>query len=394
MSARSSSRRRRLWELPVRAHCPVIGVCLPISVLRKIVNKALRGEVAGDDYDLHIGAVVECANRNALSEMLQKQMEQRFATTIILFAAAKTGEALWESWVKAVERGDVAGAFWAALTHPRCDEALESGLIRDMHMLQHQAGASQRADLRRMEVLQAEHAALEEEFHRLQERHARQMSEKINQVVQMNSELASLRVSIKARDGAIESLTNELSTLRDTLPDLKDRIRQQLRLNDVTQRLVDAESRTQDLESELSELKQRLSERDSKPQEEQSSPIPETMSTESAGLQDRNVLCVGGRTGNVTAYRQLIERKGGHFAYHDGGIEDSQSLLDSSLSAADMVICQTGCISHNAYWRVKDFCKRHGKQCVFVDNPSASSLARSLDEVFVMDRKSVSRLET
>jgi hypothetical protein len=48
------------------------------------------------------------------------------------------------------------------------------------------------------------------------------------------------------------------------------------------------------------------------------------------------------------------------------------------LAAADLVICQTGCISHDAYWRVKDHCKRHHKRCVFVDKPSASSLRRAL----------------
>ena len=73
-----------------------------------------------------------------------------------------------------------------------------------------------------------------------------------------------------------------------------------------------------------------------------------------------------------------IEQAGGQFAHHDGGIDDKHSALDAVLAAADLVICQTGCISHNAYWRVKDFCKRMGKQCVFVDNPSATSFSRSL----------------
>ena len=54
--------------------------------------------------------------------------------------------------------------------------------------------------------------------------------------------------------------------------------------------------------------------------------------------------------------------------------------IQASLAAADLVICQTGCISHNAYWRVKDFCKRTGKRCVFVNNPSASSLSKSLSD--------------
>ncbi|MBI3711682.1 MAG: DUF2325 domain-containing protein, partial [Burkholderiales bacterium] len=97
-------------------------------------------------------------------------------------------------------------------------------------------------------------------------------------------------------------------------------------------------------------------------------------------LQQRNVLCVGGRSGNVSSYRDLIERVGGRFIHHDGGMEDNSSLLESSLAAADLVICQTGCISHSAYWRVKEFCKRTGKRCVFVENPSVSSLARGLQQ--------------
>jgi len=44
------------------------------------------------------------------------------------------------------------------------------------------------------------------------------------------------------------------------------------------------------------------------------------------------------------------------------------------------VICQTGCIRHSAYWRVRDHCKRTGMRCVFIDNPGISSLARGLPE--------------
>jgi hypothetical protein len=93
------------------------------------------------------------------------------------------------------------------------------------------------------------------------------------------------------------------------------------------------------------------------------------------------VLCVGGRSGNVATYRALVEGGGAHFAHHDGGLEDNVKLLDASLAAADLVICQTGCISHGAYWRVKAHCKRTGKRCVFIDNPSISSLARGLQLV-------------
>jgi hypothetical protein len=68
-------------------------------------------------------------------------------------------------------------------------------------------------------------------------------------------------------------------------------------------------------------------------------------------------------------------------ADHDGGEEHSASQLESTLAAADLVICQAGCVSHNAYWRVKDPCKRNGKRCVFVETPRSAALARALADV-------------
>ncbi len=44
----------------------------------------------------------------------------------------------------------------------------------------------------------------------------------------------------------------------------------------------------------------------------------------------------------------------------------SGPALADSLAAADWVICQTGCISHDDYWRVQDHCRRTGKTCILV----------------------------
>ena len=52
--------------------------------------------------------------------------------------------------------------------------------------------------------------------------------------------------------------------------------------------------------------------------------------------------------------------------------------LDASLAAADLVICQTGCLSHDDYWRVQDHCRRTGKPCILVDQPLAVREAQAL----------------
>ncbi|WP_079416609.1 DUF2325 domain-containing protein [Thiomonas intermedia] len=56
--------------------------------------------------------------------------------------------------------------------------------------------------------------------------------------------------------------------------------------------------------------------------------------------------------------------------------EADPAALASSLRAADLVICQTGCVSHGAYWRVEDYCRRTGKPCVLVDQPEALRIVR------------------
>lgn len=50
--------------------------------------------------------------------------------------------------------------------------------------------------------------------------------------------------------------------------------------------------------------------------------------------------------------------------------------LEASLQAADLVICQTGCLSHGDYWRVQDHCKRTGKLCMLVDQPEGVQIVR------------------
>lgn len=49
--------------------------------------------------------------------------------------------------------------------------------------------------------------------------------------------------------------------------------------------------------------------------------------------------------------------------------------LEGSFEAADLVICQTGCLSHGAYWRVQDHCRRTGKTCVLVEQSAVASIA-------------------
>lgn len=367
----TGSRRRRIWELPVRCHCPLVGVCLPLQTLRRLVNRAAGGEVQGDDYEVHVGSVSECVSRNRLSEALQNELERRYMQTISRFRQAKTTEAVQVLWIEAVNKGDVAGALWAALTHPRCDPALQEMLCRDMHMLQHQAGACIRADISRLNALAEQNALLASRFEEGQRRTVRLLGERDEELRSQEAQCARLRSELIGKEAQASALNAELAALKASIPNLESRARLQEKIDRLTARAREANAQI----ALLQQAPAPLHPAGLQPEPEapsSSAPVP-------LDLHDRSVLCVGGRSGSVATYRELIEGVGGKFAHHDGGREDNVRQLETTLAAADLVICQTGCISHQAYWRVKDYCKRHGKRCVFVDNPSISSLARSMN---------------
>lgn len=84
-AGRTGSRRRRIWELGAHAHCPVVGVCLPIHSLRRLVDKAVGGEAVAGDYELHCGVIAECTRRTPMAEAVQRELDRRYAIADIVF---------------------------------------------------------------------------------------------------------------------------------------------------------------------------------------------------------------------------------------------------------------------------------------------------------------------
>ena len=382
------SRRRRLWDLDGHAHCPVVGVCLPIAALRRLLNRVLGGQAVADDYELHCGVITECKLRTPISEAVQKELDRRYMPALRLAAKAKTTEALAVYWHEASAGKDLAGAFWAVLTHARCTSTLEHAVLGEVHMLQHQVGSATRADLARFEALIDENAVLSRALGAAQQRSTRQVAEHTRQAEQRQAELVRVRAELIGRDTALAMAREQLQSLEEAAPGLRSRFelareeqRQGEQIHDLQRALLQSQQEAERQRRRADEAMLELQHRDT--QRKVVTDPDDAMASHDglAALQNRAVLCVGGRTAVVPVYRQLIERTGGRFMHHDGGEEDSAAKLDSTLAAADLVICQTGCISHDAYWRVKDHCKRTGKRCVFVDTPSRAGLERALNEV-------------
>jgi len=379
----TGSARRRLWEMGSSAACPVTGVCLDLPELQKLARKSGLSVDGCSDYEVHSLVLQACRSRSSMAEQLQRELDRRYARQIQQSQRFKTTEALAESWAHNSLGANWAGDFWALLTHPRCSADLENQVLGQVHMLQHQVGMAARADITQLKEVLAENKRLAQELAAAQQRLQTQAAEQAAAQQAWQTECAELRASLIRAD-AVRELT-QAASLAAKVPNAAALSRQ--RQAEGKQRLADHNEKLLMRKLRRESEEQANAVRPGKPgrtpmaTEVAQGATLDTSTPPVVDLTDRTVLCVGGRTQGIPVYRQVIENRGARFVHHDGGEEEKASRLGNQLQAADVVICQVGCISHGAYWRVKEHCKRTGKPCLFVEMPSRSALERALGQL-------------
>lgn len=381
VSTTSASRRRKLWEIQHKFHCPVIGVCFDCDELRRLMNKVMHLPGDASDFVLHTTAVGNCEERSRLAEILQKTLEKRCQLVVRQYAALKTEPDLRAAWRAACKEGkNIPAALWVCWTHPACSEQLEQEIYADIHMIQHQLGSHARTDQNAMKSLQVENAELRRRLDMSQAETEELRQKRAAQANEAAQTIAQLRAELVAKEAWAANVSRESASLREAMPDMASHQK-------LSQRLAETEARAKESRLQADELVQEVSRlRDFARYAEETI---ESLTREDDALEEvpeshlsgKCVLCVGGRSGAVNSYREVVEQSGGRFMHHDGGIEESLHRIDGALAAADIVICQAGCISHNAYWRVKEQCKRTGKPCMFVKTSGVTSFGRVVNEL-------------
>lgn len=384
--ARPINRRLKLWELEEKHHCPVVGTCLKLEDIKKIARQSGFGGRDFDEYTLHVEAVSVSLDRNPTSEAMHKLLDRRYDLFLRRFEKARTVADVLALWKQHLERGEVAGAMWAALTHKAGSRDVRHAVYADVHMLSHQVGAGQAADLRRLEWLDREYARLIEREKAESARHGREISARDARIQQLERET----VEIRQRAQEASPLRQRLEALESGLA-MTDMARRLMNLTDEAARLRERnaalQARVDALDAECRSLREEIDaatrEHDALERMWLGDPQGdgdcdgECLSCPSQ-LHGRCVLCVGGRTPLLPQYRQLAERLGVRLIHHDGGKEESLSRLPALLASSDAVICPTDCVSHPAYFQLKQHCKQAGKPCVLARTSGVASFAAAL----------------
>ncbi|MBT3023213.1 MAG: DUF2325 domain-containing protein [Candidatus Thiodiazotropha sp. (ex Lucina aurantia)] len=381
-ASRPAGRRHKLWELEDRLHCPVIGTCLSIDDLKRVVRQSgVVIQARATDFDYHVTLAHAAGEKSRVTKNLQKLLDKRFTRHIRKLSKVRNEEELASHWEQALADDEIPGMFWAVVTHPAISKTLSNRIYGEIHMLSHLSGRSHRKALARIPILEAERDSLEETLKKQRAINEEQLNERdrrindleqlvtrlrqelaINGVAQTDPDSATLKDALDSQQRRNDWLTMNLAATRRELDEQTNKVTAVNELLNENRELLSTS------EKKLAQLMHRLSS-DRPP----TSTIP--------NLAGRKVVYIGGRRSLAPHLRSVVEGCHGNFILHDGGVEDSRANLDSKLTGADVVFCPIDCVSHDACLRVKRCCKRNNTMFIPLRSSGITSLLNGLEQV-------------
>ncbi len=350
---------RRLWQLSTQAHELLLGTSFTPDALKReaarVLGRMHHGVciLKGRDVDVLYSLVHDMVTRNPVSEAFDKRLNERHALTVRRMAAMRDVDALQDAWRQSLASDTMPAALWALVTHP-LGAALEASALYDARgwVFEHcrRSVAVTQAQTQAQDALQDARRQVEE----LRARLAAQQQQACSELAAARTKQARLIGELARWQASVGTPQRAAAPARAVPHHRRSQTSAHLAEPDIVMTVPTVASQ---------------------PVQEEPASRTETAS-QPIVVQGRRVLCVGGIQHAVARYRSRIERLGGHFEHHDGGLEDSVQALDGRLSRAEIVICQAGCINHEAYQRVKRHCQRTGTTCLYLDRPSLSRLDR------------------
>lgn len=194
-----------------------------------------------------------------------------------------------------------------------------------------------------------EHHALLAQYGRVQARCSTQLGAQARQIEQLQAEALRLRAALVARETALAWTREDLHALETAAPGLPRR-----------------RALARQVETLVQRVQQLMRERLGRPWR---AAAHAQVGRTAGGLPGgASVLCLA-RDASGALLAQCVVGDAAPDSPERLPPSEAEARLEASLVAADLVICQTGCLSHGAYWRVQDHCRRTGKPCVLVDQP-------------------------
>lgn len=357
-AAKSGAQRLRTWEIPSTFHCSIIGTCLTTGELRQLLIRAGQEDArTATDHALHGRGVRLAGQRDQAARLLNKALDRRHENSIRRLPREAGEETLRAIWRESFDRGDIAGPYWALMSHPASPPALVREIFGEVHMLSHLVGSASRLDIARLTRLERE---LEAEKDRSRRQQARLKA------------AAAERTGLQQRVGELDewitrARASAIAAGRSTRAGERRRYAEEdagaARADALAHRLAEAEERGHALQRELEQL-QDLSHSILRENEALEAAVAAHLQAGRGAASPSPagpVLYVGGRRNLFDHLRAYAESRNVELLLHDGGMEDSTTMLPALVGQAATVLFPVDHISHTAVGLVKRLCRQQAK---------------------------------
>jgi hypothetical protein len=367
------SKKLAIWNVPSHQLCTLIGYCIDAPYIRKLRKRfpTITADIQGEtDYELHAFCVNACLDKNLLSTHLNKYLNRSYQTIVSALRQHKTDEAVEAFWRSTDLNDDrqIAGFCWALLTSQYASPMIKQKLYGEIHMLSHISGQGLRTEQKKLTI---ENCRLLQEQPKQARALLRQQARYENQQ-EITKSLENKIIDLKQRLLVKDEKTSDRSDSQanELFKNYEKTIwSQHLQMVKLQEKLKLQEHQYDELKaSQLNNTKLEINTTNSG-----TKVIPFN-----SDLCGKSILYVGGFSRHKDRFKQLIESINGQFLYHDGGMQQSNHLLNMMVKKADAVFCPIDCISHGAVGRIKSLTKTECKDCIFLRSPSLTSFKKEV----------------
>ncbi|MFW5679487.1 MAG: DUF2325 domain-containing protein [Pseudomonadota bacterium] len=368
---RATSRRYRLWEVPGTVQCSIVGTCLDRRDIAVLIRKGqVRITPDATDYQIHGYFVQEACKSGPIGQLMHKALDKKYAAAVARVGRTRDAGELRAYWEHACTKGDVAGPYWALLSHRHVTEELRAAAFGDVHMLSHVMGGLNRGDARQVWAAERRIGELEERLARVRRQAEVTLAERDARIAALEEEVQQMR-SFCIRLQPSPAVRRDACSVAAKLE--RRRQQQERRLQAARARLREQQREMEALRAEIDRL-------------EQLPVCPVRLHAcaepaESCPLGPCRLLYVGGRPSAVPHLKTGAAKRRAELLHHDGGIEHSLQQLRDLVEQADLVFCPVDCVSHGACLLARDLCKRANKPFVPLRSASLSHFRRALDRL-------------
>ncbi len=385
-----------IWEIETHFKCPVIGAVLSVEKHQQILKKCGYNVLNIKPYEYHQLLMSRLSEENNVSIKVNNYLRSK-ARKYMLAVHEKSESEIRKLWKEQSRSGNVGPLMYAIVSYEDTDIELLQDVYGEVHMQAH-ANMTQVYDIRKKLATADESIQREINKSGQKKEEIKKLAQTYKTILKHNQKLEHKNLELKRQLCKIESKINPSHSLADDNDRLREELQQmktQLYGKDEKIRIKEREKRS--LQIEVFSLKQEKTMLEEQMQaliEGLNIMDPSESSNHSSGncsgencteekcaqyqICAERIFIIGGITKMKPYYRDIVEKAGGKFDYHDGYLKNSNANLEARVKRSDLVICPVNCNSHNACLKVKKLCNQHNKQLKILSSSSLSAITHAL----------------